>query len=256
MREPFALERLARKHELGRAHAELCIFAAARRPLARALRRKPHADADHRLHSDLARDAQNFVQLLDFLHHEHDLLAELAPEQRRLDEKRILVSVADDQRFLVAVNRERRDQLRLAPGLEADVVQRARVHDLLHHFAELVHLDRKNAAITPAISRLLDRRRECLADRLDAMPQQILKTQHHRKAQPVLAPRLVDDFHDVDRRRRIARRRHLDIAARIDRKIAESPAVDIVERSGGGNIPRLLHGAHVAPARRECNQGI
>ena len=150
----------------------------------------------------------------------------------------VLVAVADDQRFRIAMNRQRREQLRLAARLDAEVKRLAGVDDLLDHLAELIDLDRKNAAIRRLITGFLDRRAERFVDRLHAMPQQILETQDHRKAEPVFAPGLVDHLDDIDRRRRILRGPNLDVAARVDREIAESPTVDVVERNGGGNIPR------------------
>ena len=86
-------------------------------------------------------------QLLEFLDHDDDRLAELAAEQRGADEGAILVAVADDQALGILVHRERGDQLRLAAGLEAEMKLRAGVDDLLDHLAELVHLDREDAAI-------------------------------------------------------------------------------------------------------------
>jgi hypothetical protein len=163
--------------------------------------RQPHAHADHRLDADFFRHGENLEELFEFLDDEDHLLPELAPEQRVLHEGRVLVAVANDQRFRVVVHRERREQFRFAARFDAEVIRAARVHDLLHDLAQLVHLDWKDAAIAVAILVLIDRRLEGFVDRLDAMPQQVLKAQHHRKAEPVLAARLGDQLHDVDGRR-------------------------------------------------------
>ena len=237
--EPFAFQQFARRHQFRRADAKFRVLSTARRPFPRTLRREAHANADHRFHAHLLGNAQNLGELLDLLHHEDDLFAELAAEQRVLDEELVLVAVADDERFRIAMNGQRRNQLRFAACLDAKMVGRTRVHDLLHDFAQLVHLNREDAAIFVAVVRLLHRRDEGLVDRLDTIAQQILEAQHERKSEPARL-RLVDQFHDVDIRRP-THRMHLDIPAVVDRKIARPPTVDIVEGNGGGDIPRLLH---------------
>ena len=73
-----------------------------------------------------SRRANRLHELLELLDDDDDLLAELAAEQRDSDEGAILVAVADDQALRVLVHRERREQLRFAAGLEAEVKRLAR----------------------------------------------------------------------------------------------------------------------------------
>src|SRR6516162_899832 len=54
-------------------------------------------------------DLNNLSYLLQFLDHHDDLLAEFAAEQRILDKRGILVSIADDQAFRIPVNCQCRD---------------------------------------------------------------------------------------------------------------------------------------------------
>ena len=106
-----------------------------------------HADADHRFDADFLGRADRLLKLLEFLHHDDDRLAELAAEQRDADEGLILVAVADDQALRVLVHGEGRDQFRLAARFESEMKLLPGVDDLFDHFAQLVDLDRKNAAI-------------------------------------------------------------------------------------------------------------
>ena len=136
-------------------------------------------------------------KLLELLDDHDDFLAELAPEQGILHEERILVAVADDEALGVAMDGQRGDQLGLAAGLDAEMERRAGIHDLLDHFAELVDLDREDAAIGVAIIRLGDGVGEGLIDRLHAMAEEILKAEDDRESEAALLG-LVDEFHDVD----------------------------------------------------------
>ena len=100
-----------------------------------------------RLDAHFLRDPQGLLQLLEFLDDHDDLLAELAPEQRDADEGAVLVAVADDEALGVVVHREPGEQLRLAARFEAEVERLAGIEDLFDDFAELVDLDREDAAI-------------------------------------------------------------------------------------------------------------
>ena len=106
---------------------------------------------------------------------------------RDADESAVLVAVADDQALRVLVHRQRGDQLRLAARFEAEMKLLAGVDDLFDHFAQLVHLDRENAAIVVAVTEFLDRALEGAVHRFDAMPQQILKANDQRKSEAALA---------------------------------------------------------------------
>ncbi len=242
IRQPGRLERIARGHQIGRAQPEFRIFTAAGRPFAGSLGSQTHPHPDHRLDADLLGNGQDLEKLLEFFNHQNHLFAQLTAQQRVLDEERILVTVADDQRIGILVNGQRREQLRFASRFDPEMVRRAGVHDLLDHLAQLIDLDGENAAVNVLVGRLLDRSDERLVDRLHPVPQQILKPDHHWKCEPVFGTRLRDQLHDIDRRRRILRRANRNITAVVDRKVSEAPTVDIVERDGGRNVPRLLHG--------------
>ena len=240
VRQAGGLEHFARDEQVRGAQSELCVLPATQRPLSRAFRREPHADSDPRLRADLSRHGENLRQLLELLDDENDALAEFRAEQRILDQTGILVSVADDERFRIVVNRERREKLRLAAGFEAKMKRLSRGNDLRHDFLELVHLDRKDAAIDALIFELLDRRRKRAVHRLDAMPEQIVKPQDHRKFQPLLL-RVGDQFHQIDRRLRVLRWENLDVAFFIDAEVIRAPTVNVVERCRRCDVPVLLH---------------
>ena len=177
---------------------KLRVLAAARRPFARAFAVQPHANADVRLDAHLLRDPQRLLQLLEFFDDDDDRLAEPAAEHGGANEGAVLVAVADDEALRVFVHRERGDQLRFAAGFETEMKLRAGVDDLFDHFAQLIDLDRKNAAIFVAITELLHRRVKGAVDRLDPVPQQILEPDHERKTESALA-RFVHHFEQIDR---------------------------------------------------------
>ena len=127
---------------------------------------------------------------------------------------------------------ERGKQFRLAANLEAGLVRFARDQDFLHHLAELVDLDRKNAAITPPVLVLRDRLGEGGVDRLHAVPEDVLKADQQRSAEVAFAG-FVDDIRQANGCAAVvgARPSHHP-ALFVDVKIAKAPAVDVVRPLG------------------------
>ncbi len=183
--------------------------------------------------------AQRLFKLLELLDDDDDRLAEPAAEHRGPDEGAVLVAVADDEALGVLVHRERGDQLRFAARFETEMKLRAGVDDLFDHFAQLVDLDRKDAAILVAITELLHRGLKGAVDRLDPVAQQVLKPDDERKTEAALA-RFVDHLEHVNRAAGILQWLRHDVPGAVDREVAAAPAVDIVSRDGGVNIPVVL----------------
>ena len=181
--EPLRLEHFARRNQVRRAQAELRVFAAARRPFPGAFAVQPHPDADVRLDAHLLCDPQRLLKFLEFLDDDDDRLAETTSEHGGADEGAILVAVANDKALGVLVHRERGDQLRFAARFETEMKLRAGVDDLFDHFAQLIHLDRKDAAILVAITELLHRGLKGAVDRLDPVAQQVLEPDDERKTE-------------------------------------------------------------------------
>ena len=69
---------------------------------------------------------------------------------------RVLVTVANDEAAHLVLQRQAGEQFRLAADFQAEIERLARVENFLHHFAELVHLDRKHAAIFALIIEFRD----------------------------------------------------------------------------------------------------
>ena len=197
---PAALQHFARRHQAGGIETELRVLTAARRPFSRALAVKPHTNADVRLDANFLGRANRLLEFLEFLDHDDDGLAELATEQRDANESAVLVAVADDEALRVLVHRERSDQFRFAARFETEMKFLAGVDDLFDHFAQLIDLDRENAAILILVTEFGYRILKRAVDRFDAVPQQILKPNDERETEAAL-PRFVYDFEDVDRSR-------------------------------------------------------
>ena len=81
-------------------------------------------------------------------------LAELAAEQRDADERAVLVAVANDETFGILVHRQRGDQFRFAAGFETEMKLLAGIDDFFDHLAQLIDLDRENAAILVLVTEL------------------------------------------------------------------------------------------------------
>ena len=97
--------------------------------------------------------------------------------------------------FRVLVHRQCGDQFRFAARFEPKVKLLAGIDDFFDHFAQLIHLDRENAAILAAVIEFLDRVSKRAIDRFDAVAKQILEANHQRKTEAPRA-RFVYDFED------------------------------------------------------------
>src|SRR6185312_6378662 len=121
--------------------------AAALRPATGAFAEQPRANSDKRFHAKLFRDRDDLAQLLELLDDHDNFFAELRADQRHFDEAGILVAVANDEAAHLALHGEAGEQLRFAADFEAEIERLAGIKNFLHHFAELVDLDGKHAAV-------------------------------------------------------------------------------------------------------------
>ena len=106
------------------------------------------------------------------------------------------------------------EHLRLGADFEAVVERPAGVEDLFDDFAKLVDLDREDAAVVAAVVVLGDGAVERVVQRLDAVPQQILKTDEQRRVEVQrlrLAKRVDDRYGDAA----FLQRRNGQVAVRI-----------------------------------------
>ena len=218
-----------------------------------------------RLHAKLFRHRNDLPQLLQLLNDHDDLFAELDAEQRHLDEVAVLVAVAYNQVADFILQRQPGEQFRLAADFQPEIIRLARVENFLHHFAELVHLHRKHAAIPALVAGLGDGTAERLIDGLDAMPQNILEADQQRKFQPARLG-LLDYVRDVHRRARVLQRLGDDVAGVVDVKILRAPALDVVKRRAPLRCPtaarwrrlncsfQCFRRAHYKNSARESNK--
>ncbi len=228
---PRVLHDLRGDQDLRRGEAELGVLAPGLGPLARALGHEAHAQADHRIDAHVLGDAGDGPDLGELLGDEDDLLAELAPEQRGADEVVVLVAVADDERLVVGVHREAREDLGLAADLDAVVVGPPRIEDLLHHLAELVDLDREDAAVHAAELVLGDGLEEGLVEGAHPVVEQILEADQQRRLQ-ALRHRVVHHLADVDLLPALLQRGDRDVPAFVHVEVPAAPAVDQVQLGG------------------------
>jgi hypothetical protein len=168
-----------------------------------------------------------------------DLLAELPADQRRADVVPVFVAVADDQRLRIGMHGQAGEDLRLRPYLDAVMERPAGVENLLDDFTKLIDLEGKDAAVEAAIVLFGDGAIEGAVERLDAMPQQVLKTDQKRGGK-TLRLRLAHDVDDRHGDSFVLQRRHRHQTLGRDMEIARAPAVDHVERERVIDAPILL----------------
>src|SRR5580704_3635002 len=182
MRQACGLQHFARSDETCGIETELRVLATAWRPFARAFAVKADANADVRFHADFLCCADRLLKLFELFGNDDHLLAELATKQRDTDERRVFIAIANDETFGVLVHCQRSDQFRLASGFETEVKLLTGIDNFFDNFAQLVDLDRKNAAIYIFVAKLRDRVLESAINRFDPMAEQILKADDEREA--------------------------------------------------------------------------
>lgn len=116
----------------------------------------------------------------------------------------------------------------------------ASVHDFLHDFAELVDLNGEDATVDILVTGFGDGGGEGAVDGFDAIAEEILEAKDHGESEAAFASG-GDHLGDIDAGLGISGGLDLDIAVGVDRKIIGAPAVDIVERNSGRNVPSLIH---------------
>ena len=177
-----------------------------------------------------------WLQLLHLLNHHNHFLPQLDAHERHADEKRVLVAVANNQAARLVLQRQPGEQLRLAPDFQAELVRLARVQNFLHHFAQLVDFDWKNAAVRVLIIELGDGGGEGLVDRLDAVAQNILEADQHRKLQaPPLG--LLDHVRQIHHRAIFAQGHGDDVPGLIDVEVLRAPTIDVVKSARRLDVP-------------------
>ena len=193
-------------------------------------------------------------------------LPSLVPSKRHADEAGVLVAVADDQAAELALQRQAGKQLRFAADLQPEVKRLAGVEDFLHHLAQLVHFDREDAAVFALIIELGDGVAESQVDGLDAVPQDVLKPDQHRKLQPARFG-FFDHVGQVHRRAGVPQRLGDDVPGFIDVEVLRAPTMNVIQIPSGLDIPRLVpsvellislasNRAHHRTARREFNRRV
>jgi len=125
-------------------------------PICRRPAEQPNANADQRLHAELAGQCDDLAQFLELLDHHDHLLVQLGAEQRHADEAGVLVTIADNQAASWLLHRQAGEQLRLAADLQTEIERLAGIQDFLHHLAQLIHFDGEDAAILASVIELSD----------------------------------------------------------------------------------------------------
>src|SRR5581483_7883771 len=176
MREARGLQHSAGGYETCSIEAEFCVLAAAGCPFAGTFAVKTYPNTNMRFHANFLRGADCLLQLFELFGDDDHFFAKLAAEQRDTDERRVFVTIANDETFGVLMHRQRGDQFRFASSFEAKMKLLAGIDNFLDDLAQLIDLDRKNAAILVLVTELRHRLFKCAVYRFDAVSKQILKS--------------------------------------------------------------------------------
>ena len=171
------------------------------------------------------------LELAHPVHGDDHAAPELLREQRRLDERAVLVAVAEDQRLGVLLQRERDQQLRLRAGLDPEVEGAPVLHQLLDDVALLVDLDRVDAAERAPVLVLHDRLLEGAEQLRQARLQDVGEPDEDRQVQAAAAE-VVHQLLQVDLEGARTGGRHRHVAGLVDREEVAAPAPDVVQLGG------------------------
>src|SRR5271169_5091461 len=250
---------------LGRRETELRGLAPRLRPLARAARVELAAHPDQGLHAALLRDVEDALELGDLFEDEDHGLAHPDAVQREPDERVVLVAVRRDEAVRAEVLRKGREELGLAPGLEAVAVLAAGLDDLLHDDLLLVHLDREDAAKDAVVLVLPDRVQKGLVQLLHGGVEDLREPDDDRRRDAAQRD-VVDDGLEVHEAVVLARRVDEEVSVVRDGEEALAPVFDAVELLGLGELlggadagrfrgPRAPGDCGVARHRANLTQG-
>ena len=223
--------------QLARRESELARVTSAVLPFARSARGEFYPYAKVRLDIELPRRLGNDFEFVEFLDDNENSLAHLLRQQSQLYIVLVLVSVADDERVALTLQRDDGMQLRLRARLESQV-ELSSVRDyLLHHGLHLVHLYRIDDKVLPFVVIFLCGNIEAVRRFLDSVVQDIGKTQQHR-CRHVAQCKLVHHITQVNLRVVLARC-DVNITLFVDAKIGRTPSVDVVQLLRVFNCPFL-----------------
>ena len=242
---PALLQLVEPAQDFGDGQAELRAVAAGRLPAARAARRQLDAHADVRPHADLFGVLQDELELGVFLDDRDDQAAHLLGQHRHLDELGVLEAVADD-RHVVFGERDDRQQLGLAAGLESEAELAADGGDFLDDLALLVDLDRVDAAVAPLVLVLRDRALERGVNLAEPVLEDVGEAKQDGGAEAAELQAIDQTLQDRPRAPD-PRRMDLQVPLLVDREVALAPPRDVVELARFGQRPLRAHGVRTQP---------
>src|SRR5437762_13957180 len=107
MRQARGLQYFARGDETCGIETELRVLASARGPFARAFAVKADANADVRFHADFICRADLLLDLFELFVNDVHLLVVLSSKHLDADERRLLITVANDDAFRILMHCQR-----------------------------------------------------------------------------------------------------------------------------------------------------
>ena len=195
------------------------------------------------------------AEFLELLDDHDDFAAEFGAEQRHADEIAVFIAIADDQAADLVLQGEAGEQFGFAAHFEPEIERLAGVEDFLDDFAELVDLDGEDAAVFALVIVFRDGTAEGEVDGLDAVAEDVLEPDEHREFESA-AFGLLDDIRQVHRSAGLLQRPGHDVAGFVDVEVFRPPSLNVVEVSGGLEVPAVVRVSRIAHRSFESKRTI
>ena len=216
--------------QFGTGQAELRGIAAALFPFSAATGSQFDTDTDVRTYVQLLSHAGDDIQLVQFLHHDEDLLTHLLCQQRQFDIALVLVTITYDDRVALTLYGDDGMQLGLGTSLYTQVELTSVRDDLFNNRLHLVHLDGIDHVVLTLVIIFLGCFLETAPGLLDTVVQDIGETQQYRGCH-IAQRQFIHHLAQVNLRLVLAGR-HIDITLVVDTKVTRAPSVDVVQLAG------------------------
>src|SRR5579875_104478 len=242
--EPSRLQKFDRLERFADGEPEFRTVSARGFPTPRSPAGQFDPQTDRRRYADLLGVPCDELELREFFYDRDNASADLLGEHYHLDVLVILKSVADDRRLVIR-DRQHSQQLWLSTAFQSKPIRPAKIDNFFHHLPLLIHLDGVHAAVGALIAVFTDRGIKRLVQLCQPVPQNASKTNQdgQRDATPL---QRVHQLLQIDTATRLLFRMHKQVAVFANRKIALSPACNVVQLRGVGDSPTISGLAHLS----------
>ena len=232
-----------RFEEFASRETKLRVIAAGKGPFADSTGGKTDADADEKLDLHRTGGFDSEAELFGLFDHQNHFFAEFSAKKGGSDELGVLVAVADQEAFRIAVVGEAGKEFRLAADFKSEVKGFACVEDLFHNLSHLVDLDWENAAVGAFVAGGFDRFGKSFVDGADAVTKEIVKADEEGIVETAF-PGSGGDFDQIDFSSLGIQGANRHVPGGVDAKVAAAPARDSIGLESTIDGPRFGKVSH------------